>query len=139
MSDRRTLASRWHRPAAAALALSPPVACAWYAHYSGRWDLFERTGSITAAIGLLLASRRHLQHGIAELASLQTGSSTELNAKDDVHSTKLGLALSAFGTVIWGWGHYLHWWSFGFISLWAMLVLRDIRRDVRYARRRALM
>jgi len=125
---------RWHRPIAAALALSPPIGCAWFAEDSGRWDLFERTGSITAAIGLALASRRYLQHGIAELASLHTSKAADLHAKDDIHSTKLGLALSAFGMLVSGWGRYLGWWSFLFAAIWAVLAIRDILRDLRHSR-----
>ncbi|MGC2460810.1 MAG: hypothetical protein WA446_07555 [Steroidobacteraceae bacterium] len=30
----------------------------------------------------------------------------------DAYTAKLGLALSAFGTIICGWGEYLGWWSF---------------------------
>ena len=131
---RRSLFFRWHRPIAAVLALSPPVACAWYAENNGRWDLFERTGSITAAVGLALASRRYLQHGIAELASLHSTNAPSLNARDDIHSTKLGLALSAFGMIISGWGRYLGWWSFLFVALWAAMAARDIWRDFRLLR-----
>lgn len=127
----KTRLFRWHRPIAALAALSPPLGCAWFAEGSGRWDLFERTGSITAAIGLTLASRRYLQHGIAELALLHADSAQDLNAEEDIHSTKLGLALSAFGTVIWGWGIYLGWWSFLFVAPWAMMALRDAWRDRR--------
>jgi len=129
---------RWHRPLAAALALGPAIGCAWFAEHTGRWDLFERTGSITAAVGLALASRRYLQHGISELASLHAEKASNLNAEDDIHSTKLGLALSAFGMVISGWGRYLGWWSFLFAALWAILAFRDLRRDMRHARVRRL-
>ena len=130
----RSLVFRWHRPIAALLALIPPVACAFYAESQERWDLFERTGSITAAVGLVLASRRYLQHGIAELASLHSSNAPVLNAKDDIHSTKLGLALSAFGMVISGWGRYLTWWSFLFVALWAAMAIRDFWRDSRHLR-----
>ena len=129
--------ARWHRPIAAALALSPPIGCAWFAESSGRWDLFERTGSITAAVGLALASRRYLQHGIAELASLHTRKAPTLHAEDDIHSTKLGLALSAFGMLVSGWGRYLGWWSFLFAALWAVLAIRDVLRDLRHDRGRS--
>ena len=124
------MSSRWLRPAAAAAALSPPVGCAWLAAGDLRWELFERTGSITAAVGLALASRRYLQHGISELASLHADKAANLNAEEDIHSTKLGLALSAFGMLISGWGRYLEWWSFLFVALWALLALRDFRRDL---------
>jgi hypothetical protein len=58
--------------AAIILALSAPLICAWYATGHDRWDLFERSGSLTAAIGLLLASRKYLRHGVLELAILHT-------------------------------------------------------------------
>jgi len=134
---RRSLFLRWHRPLAGFLALSPPIACAFYADSHGRWDLFERTGTITAAVGLALASRRYIQHGIEELASLHSSNAPVLNAKDDIHSNKLGLALSAFGMIISGWGRYLTWWSFLFVALWAAFALRDIRRDMRLMRGRS--
>lgn len=128
---------RWHRPLAALLALSPPVGSAWYADMFDRWDLFERTGSITAAVGLGLASRRYLQHGIAELASLHAAPKPALDAAEEIHSNKLGLALSALGMVISGWGRYLGWWCFAFIALWAAMALRDLRRDLRHRRNSA--
>jgi len=121
----------WHRPVAALAALSPPVGSACYAQEMGRWDLFERAGSITVAIGLLLASRRYLQHGIAELASLHADQARSLDAEEDIHSTKLGLALSAFGTFVWGWGSIAGWWSFSLILPWMLIALRDARRDRR--------
>jgi len=121
---------RWHRPVAAVLALSPPIGCAWLS--DGQWELFERTGTITAAVGLALASRRYLQHGIAELASLQADRASELNAAEDIHNTKLGLALSAFGMVISGWGRFLGWWCFLFVAIWGLMALRDMRRDLRH-------
>jgi hypothetical protein len=127
---------RWHRPAATLVALGPPAGCAWFVDGIGRWDLFERTGTITAAVGLALASRRYLQHGIAELASLQADNPPNLNAEEDIHTTKLGLALSAFGMVISGWGRYLGWWSFLFVAFWAFMAYRDARRDHLYIRSR---
>ena len=48
---------------------------------------------------------------------------------DAILTAKLGLALSAFGTVIWGWGRYLGWWSFGYLVIWASFAVRDARRD----------
>ena len=131
-----TMLTRWHRPIAALLALSPPIASAWYAGPHDRWDLFERSGSITVAVGLLLASRRYLQHGIAELASLHVDQALCLNAEEDIHSTKLGLALSAFGTLVWGWGGILGWWSFSLILPWTLIALRDVRRDRLHRRER---
>ena len=40
------------------LAVSPPLVCAFLASGSDRWDLLERSGSLTTAIGLFMASRR---------------------------------------------------------------------------------
>ena len=128
MKGRRVSPGRWHRPLAVLLALGPPLGCAWFAQDSGRWDLFERAGSITATVGLTLASRRYLQHGIAELATLHAQHSAKLHAAEDIHTTKLGFALSAFGTIIWGWGDVIGWWSFLFVGPWATMALRDAWR-----------
>ena len=49
---------------------------------------------------------------------------------DDIYTAKLGLALSAFGTIIWGWGQYLGWWSFSYLVVWAVIAARDAWRDV---------
>lgn len=46
------------------LAVCAPLICAWHAESTGRWDLFERSGSITTTIGLLLASRRYVRHSV---------------------------------------------------------------------------
>ncbi len=62
---------RVRRVAAIFVAISPPIACAFLASEFGRWDLFERSGSITTAIGLLLASRRYIRYSVLELAVLQ--------------------------------------------------------------------
>jgi len=122
----------WRRWAVIILGLAPPLICAWSAESSGRWELFERSGSLTAAIGLLVASRRYLEHGIVELASLRlngTGNADIIEVMEDVVTGKLGPALSAFGTFIWGWGTYLGWWTFGFLSIWAVIAARDAWRD----------
>ena len=71
------------------------------AQSSGNWDLFERCGSLTAAIGLVVASRRYFQYGVHELAMLRAHD--ELKSEmaellEDVLTAKMGLALSAFGT-----------------------------------------
>jgi hypothetical protein len=132
------LAGLWHlrkyrvrRLAATLVALSPPIVCACLASNSGNWDFFERSGSITTAIGLLVASRRYIQYGVLELALLQerrpTAGSVEIS--EDVVTAKLGLALSAFGTVIWGWGKYVGWWSFSCLAIWALFAARDACRD----------
>jgi hypothetical protein len=96
------------------LAISPPLICALLGERTGRWDLFERSGSITAAIGLLLASRRYTSHGVLELTILQVNHTLESDRAEvleDVVTGKLGLALSAVGSIIWGWGTYLGWLS----------------------------
>lgn len=62
---------RVRRVAATIMAISPPILCACLASNSGNWELFERSGSITTAIGLLVASRRYVQFGVLELARLQ--------------------------------------------------------------------
>jgi hypothetical protein len=120
------------RLAAAALAISPPLVCALLAEATGRWDLFERSGSITAAVGLLLASRRYLSHGVLELTILQVNHALESDRAEvleDVVTGKLGWALSAVGSIIWGWGTYLGWWCFAFTAIWVIEALRDARRD----------
>jgi hypothetical protein len=97
---------RVRRVAATIMAISPPIFCACLASNSGNWDLFERSGSITTAIGLLVASRRYVQYGVLELAMLQArGPAPDAREMlEDILTAKIGLALSAFGTVIWGWG-----------------------------------
>jgi hypothetical protein len=124
---------RVRRVAAIIVAICPPIICAWLARNSGRWDLFERSGSITTAIGLALASRRYIEYGVLELAMRQAHT-PERNVDeivDDIFTAKLGLALSAFGTIIWGWGQYLGWWSFSCLLVWALFAARDARRDFR--------
>ncbi len=49
---------------------------------------------------------------------------------EDILTAKMELALSAFGTIIWGWGNYLRWWSFGYLLVWAFFAARDARRDL---------
>ena len=114
------------------LGLCPPLLGGWFAQSSGNWDLFERSGSITAAIGLVVASRRYFQYGVHELAMLRADD--ELKSEmaellEDVLTAKMGLALSAFGTIVWGWGEYLGWWSFSYLLVWAWFAFRDIYRD----------
>ena len=123
-------AYRVRRVAAIILALAPPIACAFLARESGRWDLFERSGSITTAIGLLLASRRYIRYSVFELTTLQAQPESNVaEILEDVFTAKLGLALSAFGTIIWGWGTYLGWWSFTYLPVWALVAARDFHRD----------
>ena len=112
--------------------LCPPIVCAWLAENSANWELFERSGSATVAIGLMMASRRYLGRGVLELAILHARKEPQVDIVDlleDVFTTKTGLALSGFGTIVWGWGKYLGWWSFGYLALWTLLILRDARRD----------
>ena len=123
---------RVHRVAAIFLAISPPIACAFLARESGRWDLFERSGSITTAMGLLLASRRYIRYSVLELAVLHAQPKPSIaQILEDIFTAKLGLALSAFGTIIWGWGKYLGWASFTYLLVWALFAARDFRRDLR--------
>jgi hypothetical protein len=125
-------AYRARRVAAIILAVSPPLICAWFAKGPDRWDLFERSGSLTTAIGLLLASRRYLQRGILELAIMYRNNQSKsdmIELLEDIHTTKMGLAISAFGTIIWGWGAYLRWWSFSYLVVWAVIAARDAWRD----------
>jgi len=113
------------------LAMSPPIAFAFLAAHINRWDLFERSGSITTAIGLLLASRRYIRYGVIELASLHArkGPADAPEVIEDIFTAKQGLALSAFGTIIWGWGGYMGWWSFLYLLVWALFAARDAKRD----------
>ena len=114
------------------LGVCPPTICAWLAENSGRWELFERSGSITTANGLVLASRRYIRHDVFELITLDESNKQEYNFGEilkDAITAKLGLALSAFGTLIWGWGRYLGWWSFSYLVVWAIVDLRRARRD----------
>ncbi len=121
---------RVRRIVATVLAITPPVLFACLAAKSGNWDLFERSGSITTAIGLLVASRRYIEHGVVELAlHKQRLTPDKAEMLEDVVTAKLGLALSAFGTIVWGWGKYLGWWSFTLMLVWTLFAVRDVRRD----------
>jgi hypothetical protein len=114
------------------VAISPPIVCAWLAEGNGRWDLFERAGSITSAIGLLLAARRYILHGVLELAMPDISDAPKFhNAEvlEDVVTGKLGLALSAIGSIVWGWGTYLGWWCFAFMAVWVLVAVQTARRD----------
>ncbi len=128
---RRRAAYRARSAALLILATSPPIVCAFLARTNDRWDLFERSGSITTAIGLLLASRRYLRYGVLELALLHAKKLQPdvTEVFEDIFTAKRGLALSAFGTIIWGWGNYLRWWSFVVLLVWALFAVRDARRD----------
>jgi hypothetical protein len=114
------------------LAVGPPVVTACLAANSDRWDLFERSGSATAAVGLFLASRNYVKYSVHELAQMRSRErETDIAMLlEDIFTGKLGLALSAFGTIIWGWGKYLGWWSFSFLIVWALFAARDAYRDL---------
>ena len=123
---------RAFRATAIFLAVSPPVMCALFVRGPDRWDLFERSGALTTTIGFLLASRRYLQHGIIEIAIIDQNHGDKSNMSElveDIHATKLGLAVSAFGTLIWGAGKYLHWWTFSYLIVWAAIAALDAWRD----------
>lgn len=125
-------AYRFRRTAVITLAVSPPLICALFAHGPDRWDLFERSGSLTAAIGLLLASRQYLKPGNFELAIMNRNHESKSNMielLEDIRTHKLGLAVSAFGTVISGWGSYLRLWTFGYLVIWAAIAAYDTWRD----------
>jgi hypothetical protein len=125
-------AYRARRAAAIFLAVSPPLICALFVTGPDRWALFERSGSLTTAIGLLLASRRYLHPGIFEMAIMnrkREPKSDSIELVEDIYTQKLGLAVSAFGTIIWGWGTYLRWWTFSYLILWAAIAAYDAWRD----------
>ena len=112
------------------LGLSPPLICAWFATVHDRWDLFERSGSLTSAIGLLAASRRYLGYSVLELAALRESRvSTVDELLEDIYAAKMGLALSAFGMTISAWGEHLRWWSFCYVIVWAVIAALDAWRD----------
>ena len=113
------------------LGLCPPLLGGWFSQSSGNWDLFERSGSMTAAIGLVVTSRRYFQYGVHELAVLRADEGLKSDMAElleDVLTAKMGLALSAFGTIVSGWGKYLGWWSFSYLLVWAWFTFRDIYR-----------
>ena len=125
-------AYRARRIAAFVLAVISPFICAWFATGPDRWDLFERSGSIPSAVGLLLASRRYLGRGVLELAMFHMNDESRSNIVEDledIYTSKLGLGLSAFGMIVWGWGEYLGWWSFGYLVVWALIEARNAWRD----------
>ena len=127
----RVLPGAYRGLAATILAVTPPLIGAWCATGSD-WDLFERSGSLTSAIGLLTASRRYLGYGTLELAILQRkkeSRSSMAELLEDIHTAKLGLALSAFGMTISAWGRYLGWWSFSYVVVWALIAALDAWRD----------
>ncbi len=89
------------------LAVSPPIVCASIAESSGNWELFERSGSLTAAIGLIVASRRYIHYGVIELLQAHKKLKSDIaGLLEDIFTAKLGLALSGLGMIISGWGKY---------------------------------
>lgn len=115
-----------------ALAVSPAIICAYLAQASGRWDLFERSGSVITITGLLLASRRYLEHTVTDLVVAHATGDAGFkphHALSEVLAARRGLTLSAFGTFIWGWGTFLRWWSFGVLALWMAFVAYRAFRD----------
>ena len=116
-----------------ALAVLPPLVCALFVNVPDQWSLFERSGSLTAAIGLLLASRQYLKPGNLEVAVLNRAKSANSNLVELVEETrchKLGLAVSAFGSIVMGWGSYLRWWTFSYFLVWAAIATYDAWRDL---------
>ena len=114
------------------LGLTPPLVFACLAQASGDWRLFERSGSITTAIGLLVASRPYIRHSIVELALPRSEGEPGADVAaviEEILTAKVGLALSGFGTVVWGWGAYCGWWSFAYLLAWIFFALRDAHRD----------
>ena len=77
------------------LGLCPLLLGGWFAQSSGNWNLFERSGSITSAIGLVVASRRYFQYGVHELAMLRSGDelkSEMAKMQEDVLDSQDGLS-----------------------------------------------
>jgi hypothetical protein len=125
-------AYRARRTVALLLAISPPLLCALFATGPDRWTLFERSGSLTAAIGLLLASREYLRPGLIQLAISKQKQDPKTDVSEqleDIYTHKMGLAVSAFGSVVMGWGSYLQWWAFSYLAIWAVLAAYDAWRD----------
>lgn len=114
------------------LAVSPALICARLAQTSAHWGLFERSGSIVTIIGLLLASRHYFAYTVTDLVVARTYEGTGFNVGkglSDVLAARRGLTLSAFGTLIWGWGIFLRWWSFAVLALWMAFVIYRAFRD----------
>ena len=121
------------------LAVSPAILCACLARTSAGWHLFERSGSIVTIAGLLLASRRYFEHTVTDLVGVHNNGAGFESSKalGDILATRRGLTLSAFGTLIWGWGTFLRWWSFGVLALWMAFMIYRAFRDPVLQRRRA--
>jgi hypothetical protein len=127
--------------AAMAMAVCPPLFCARLAQRSGNWVLFERSGNIITALGLLAVSRRYIRHGVIELPTLHAENRQDFRFAEvweDILTARLGLALSGFGMIISGWGRYLGWWSFCFVPVWMAVAVAAARRDVIHMRKLSL-
>lgn len=48
---------------------------------------------------------------------------------EEIYTRKMGLAVSAFGSIIMGWGSYLRWWSFSYLVIWAAIAALDAWLD----------
>lgn len=121
------------------LAVSPAILCAYLAQTSANWHLFERSGSIVTITGLLLASRRYFEHTVTDLVvacSKEEAGFKSDKVLGDILATRRGLTLSAFGTLIWGYGIFLQWWSFGVLALWMAFVIYRAFHDPVLQRRR---
>ena len=108
------------------LAVLPALIFAYLAHRSSDWHLFERSGSIVTIIGLLLASRRYFALTVTDLMVARTKNDIDITPREALNlilDTRRGFTLSAFGTLIWGWGIYLRWWSFAALVLWLAFVI----------------
>ena len=122
------------RLAAAVLAISPPFVFALLAEARAAGTCSSVRGPSLQPSAFSLASRRYIQHGALELTMLRVNDALKSDTAEvleDVVTGKLGLALSAFGSIIWGWGAYLGWWCFAFMAIWVIGVLRDAHRDSR--------
>ena len=122
-----------------ALAICPEIICACISQASGHWDLFERSGSVTTIIGLLLASRPYFERTVTDLVIAHADEDAVFKPDEvlsDILAAKRGLTLSAFGSLIWGWGSYLRWWSFSLLALWMVFVVYRAHRDPVLQRRR---
>jgi hypothetical protein len=111
-----------------AITICPAIVCAYLSQTSSNWHMFERSGSIVTIVGLLIASRRYIEHSVTDLVSEDSKLKLE-KAVSDVLAARRGLTLSAFGTLVWGWGLFLRWWSFGFLALWLAFVFYRALRD----------
>lgn len=90
-------------------------------------------------IGLLLASRPYFEHTVTDLVIAHADEDAVFKPGEvlsDILAAKRGLTLSAFGSLIWGWGSYLRWWSFSLLAIWMVFVVYRACRDPLLLRRR---